>query len=169
MRLNRKYLLNYVVQFQNSIQIHELTNFLSEMFLIGPNLIRTFELCIKYSRFFNVIPFQWNSDLKLLQYIPQSNGNYLNSWNFMRYVVLAHGLIVAIRFVQSGIEVSRNVEWLNYFVIDSLGLLTFALFSFFQITMMDKGRAMTVFFNRFIKYYVQLQGNCKLYLRGLSH
>jgi len=128
------------------------------MLLLSPKLLQIIKLSIKYANFFSVIPFRWNDRLDQLEYNTNSKLNGIISWNHMKYIILIQGIFTSVAFYKSIWEVSVNFNWLEQLVIDLAWLLAVSLSCFQQVTFMDKGRDLVITFNRFLKYYRELEG-----------
>jgi len=128
------------------------------MFLFSPILLKEFKFAINFTSFFSALPFKWNNTTGLIDYVQQlhQHQSYFGSWNFIKYVFLLHEGYIVLRYLQSIAEL--KLDKFGLFAVETMGLIFISLAAFLQIFVMMRGRALVKCCNRFLKYFIAIQG-----------
>jgi len=109
---------------------------------------------VEYGYFFRVTPYRWNyQDYRL--FVPlKSKGHWGYDWNTVKYLFLAHQVFLIVRVVQS----LWNPKIFERFLVVGC-TAAFSIETALQILLIDRGDDILNFVNRYIQFFLKIQGN----------
>jgi len=127
------------------------------MFLFSSILLREFKFAIDFIDLFHALPCKWNNSTGLIDYVDSSSDKCcFPCWKFINSVMLLHGVFFSIGYFRELVEFRIN-KFGDFMVATTLFII-FALSTFLQFFVLIKGKPLITCCNRFLKYYISLQG-----------
>jgi hypothetical protein len=121
------------------------------MFLLSPETIKIFKICLNFASFFRVIPYEWDRNRNCFALIIKKLGirGRIVSWDVVKYLTFVHLIFVLVRLWQS---ISARRHDFAFYIMLSTYVLIFVLASLVQLLMIEKKVEILVFVNRFLQF-----------------
>jgi len=128
------------------------------MFLLSPILLKKFRFSINFTYFLRVFPYKWNDATQQIDCTDESSPCKVQfrTWKILNLVILFNGVFLTAGYCQELAEFTTDK--FGDFVVATLIFLAFSTASFLQFFIRIRGRKLALCCNRFIKYFLELQG-----------
>jgi len=132
------------------------------MFLFGQVLLRQFKFSIKFVNLFHVMPYIWNNSTGLIDYVDSTSDKiYFKTWKLVSSLSIIHGIFFTIAYFRELLEL--QLDKFGDLVVATVMYLIYALGWFPLLFIRLRGKALILSCNRFLKYYMTLQGEISVY------
>jgi len=131
------------------------------MFLFSPILLRHLKFSINFINIFHALPYKWNKTTGLIDYTDSNTDkSSFRNWKLVSHVTILHGVFFLIAYCDELYRFTSDDEF-GDMVMSTIVFLTVFVTSFLQFFIIKRGKPLIICCNRFLKYYIEIQGKIR--------